>query len=78
MHLVLDRLEVRRALDGIRYCREDNVGIALLDIAMMTFGGEAQQRTEEEYNELFAATRFSQARVVATGTAFSILEARPS
>src|SRR5437763_15620335 len=32
MHLVLDRLEVRRALDGIRYCREENVGIALLDM----------------------------------------------
>jgi hypothetical protein len=57
---------------------QPDIGIALLDIAMMTFGGEARQRTEEEYNELFAATRFGQARVVATGTAFSILEARPS
>jgi hypothetical protein len=49
--------------------------IAILDIAMMTFGGEARQRTEEEYNQLFAATGFRQTRVIATGTAFSILEA---
>jgi len=32
----------------------------------------------EEYNELFAATGFSPARVVGTGTAFSILETRPN
>jgi O-methyltransferase len=57
---------------------QPDVGIALLDIAMMTFGGEARQRTEEEYNELFAATGFSPARVVGTGTAFSILDVRPS
>ena len=57
---------------------QPDIGIALLDIAMMKFGGEARQRTEEEYNELFAATGFSPARVVRTGTAFSILEARPA
>jgi hypothetical protein len=57
---------------------QPDVGIALLDMAMMTFGGEARQRTEEEYNELFAATGFSPARVVRTGTSFSILEVRPS
>lgn len=45
---------------------------------MMTFGGEARQRTEEEYNELFAATGFGLRRVVGTGTAFSILEASPN
>jgi hypothetical protein len=54
-----------------------DVGIALQDIAMMKFGGEARQRTEEGYNELFAATGLSPARVVGTGTAFSILEASP-
>jgi hypothetical protein len=54
-----------------------DVGIALLDIAMMIFGGEARQRTGDEYNELFAATGFSPARLVGTGTAFSILEVKP-
>jgi O-methyltransferase domain len=54
-----------------------DVKIAILDIAMMTFGGEARQRTEEEYNELFAATGFSSARVQGTGTGFSLLEVRP-
>ena len=57
---------------------QPDVGIAILDIAMMTFGGEARQRTEEEYNELFAATGYSLRRVVGTGTAFSILEALPN
>ena len=58
---------------------QPDVGISLLDIAiaMMMFGGEARQRTEEEYNELFAATGFGAARVVGTGTPFSILEVRP-
>lgn len=55
-----------------------DVGIALLDMAMMTFGGEARQRTETEYRELFAATDLLLTRVVETGTAFSILEARSS
>jgi hypothetical protein len=55
-----------------------DIGIALLDITMMMFFGEARQRTVEEYNELFAATGFSSARELETGTAFSILEARPS
>ena len=57
---------------------QPDVGIALLDMAMMTFGGEARQRTEEEYGELFAATRLSLRRIVATGTAFSILEVGPT
>jgi len=56
---------------------QPDVGIALLDMAMMMFGGEARQRTEDEYNELFAATEFGPGRVLATGTAFSILEAKP-
>ena len=57
---------------------QPDIGIALLDIVMMMFGGEARQRTEDEYNELFVATGFSPARVVATATAFSILEAKPN
>ena len=57
---------------------QPDAGIALLDIAMMMFGGEARQRTEAEYNELFAATGFGPARVLGTGTGFSILEVRPS
>ena len=57
---------------------QPDVGIAILDMAMMTFGGEARQRTEEEYIELFAATGLSLVQVVKTGTAFSILEASPS
>ncbi len=56
---------------------QPDVGIAMLDIAMMMFGGEARQRTEAEYNELFAATGFGAARLVGTGTAFSILEVKP-
>jgi O-methyltransferase domain len=55
-----------------------DVGIALLDMVMMMFGGEARQRTETEYNELFAATGFGPALVNGTGTAFSILEAKPN
>jgi hypothetical protein len=55
-----------------------DVGIALLDMAMMTFGGEARQRTEAEYRELFAATELHLTRVVDTGSAFTILEVRPS
>ncbi len=57
---------------------QPDVGIALLDIAMMMFGGEARQRMVEEYNDLFAATGFSPARVLGTGMTFSILETRPS
>jgi len=56
---------------------QPDVGIALLDMAMMAFGGEARQRIEDEYRALFAATGFSLTRVLATGTAFSILESSP-
>jgi hypothetical protein len=54
-----------------------DVGIALLDMAMMMFGGEARQRTEAEYLELFVATEFALKRVVETQSAFSILEVSP-
>jgi hypothetical protein len=51
-----------------------DVTIALLDVAMMIFGGEARQRTIDEYDSLFAATGFGPAREIGTGTGFSILE----
>lgn len=57
---------------------QPDVGIALLDMAMTMFGGEARQRTAEEYDELFAATGFRRSDVIGTGTAFSILEANPT
>jgi hypothetical protein len=57
---------------------QPDAGIAMLDMAMMMFGGEARQRTEAEYNQLFSATGFGSARVIGTGTAFRILEAKPS
>ena len=57
---------------------QPDAGIALLDMVMMMFGGEARQRTEAEYNQLFAATDFGAARVIRRGTAFRILEAKPS
>jgi hypothetical protein len=72
---VADRLLV---IEMVPVPGQPDVGIALLDMTMMMFGGEARQRTVEEYNQLFAATRFAPARVTATGTAFSILEARPT
>jgi len=51
--------------------------IAVLDMRMLMFFGEARQRTKDEYIELFAATGFNLTRVMGTGTAFSILEASP-
>jgi hypothetical protein len=57
---------------------QPDAGIALLDITMMMFFGEARQRTEAEYNQLFSATWFGPARVMGTGTAFNILEAKPN
>ena len=52
--------------------------IAILDIAMMTFGGEARQRTLDEYHALFAATGFEPTRAMPTASKFSIVEARPA
>jgi hypothetical protein len=55
-----------------------DAGIAMLDMAMMIFGGEARQRTEAEYNQLFSRTGFGPAHVIGTGTAFRILETKPT
>jgi hypothetical protein len=56
---------------------EPNPGIAVLDMMMLLYFGEACQRTVEEYSELFRATGFEFTQVVPTASAFSIVEARP-
>jgi hypothetical protein len=56
---------------------EPNPGIAVLDMMMLLYFGEARQRTVEEYGELFRATGLEFTRVVPTPSAFSIVEARP-
>ena len=56
---------------------QPNPGIAMLDMMMLLYFGEARQRTVDEYQELFGATRFELTRVLATPSAFSIVEARP-
>jgi hypothetical protein len=56
---------------------EPNPGIAVLDMMMLLYFGEARQRTVAEYSELFGATGLEYCRVVPTASAFSIVEARP-
>jgi hypothetical protein len=56
---------------------EPNPGIAVLDMMMLLYFGEARQRTVDEYSELFRATRLEFTRVVPTPSAFGIVEARP-
>jgi hypothetical protein len=56
---------------------EPNPGIAVLDMMMLLYFGEARQRTVAEYSELFCATGLEYCRVVHTASAFSIVEARP-
>ncbi len=56
---------------------EPNPGIAVLDMMMLLYFGEARQRTVAEYSELFRATGLQYSRVVSTSSAFSIVEARP-
>jgi hypothetical protein len=56
---------------------EPNPGIAVLDMMMLLYFGEARQRTVDEYSELFRATGLEFTRVVSTPSAFSIVEARP-
>jgi hypothetical protein len=57
---------------------EPNPGIAVLDMMMLLYFGEARQRTVAEYSELFRATGLEYSRVVSTSSAFSIVEARPA
>jgi hypothetical protein len=56
---------------------EPNPGIAVLDMMMLLYFGEARQRTVAEYSDLFCATGLAYSRVVSTSSAFSIVEARP-
>jgi hypothetical protein len=56
---------------------EPNPGIAVLDMMMLLYFGEARQRTVDEYSELFRATGLEFTRMVPTQSAFSIVEARP-
>jgi len=56
---------------------QPNPGVAMLDMMMLLYFGEARQRTVEEYEELFRATGLELTRVMATPSAFSIVEARP-
>jgi len=57
---------------------EPNPGIAVLDMMMLLYFGEARQRTVEEYSELFLAAGLEFTRVVPTNSAFSIVEAQPA
>jgi len=56
---------------------QPNPGLAMIDMMMLLYFGEARQRTAEEYEELFKATGFALTRVIATPNAFSIVEAKP-
>lgn len=56
---------------------QPNPGVAMLDMMMLLYFGEARQRTVEEYVELFRTTGLELTRVMATPSAFSIVEARP-
>jgi hypothetical protein len=56
---------------------QPNPGVAMLDMMMLLYFGEARQRAVEEYEVLFGATGFELTRVLATPSAFSIVEARP-
>jgi len=52
--------------------------VAILDMMMLLYFGEARQRTVEEYEALFDATGFRLSRVLDTPTAFGIVEAAPA
>jgi hypothetical protein len=56
---------------------EPHPGLAVLDMMMLLYFGEARQRTVAEYSELFQAVGLEHTRVVPTASAFSIVEARP-
>jgi len=54
-------------------CRP-NMQTALNDISMLVTFGEARQRTEDEYRQLFSACGFLLFRLVSSGGRFSIVE----
>jgi hypothetical protein len=51
--------------------------VGLADVNMLTLFGEARQRTETEYRDLFAKHALELAAVLPTESAFSLVEARP-
>lgn len=56
---------------------EPNPQVGVIDMIMLMYFGEARQRTEEEYRQLFSSTDFALTRVIPTAGAFSIVEASP-
>lgn len=57
-------------------CEPDRL-VALADIHMLTLFGDARQRTEAEYRELFAGHGLVLEAVLPTTGSFSLVEARP-
>lgn len=58
-------------------CRP-SIPVAMIDVTMLMYFGEARQRTVDEYKKLFESTGFTLGRVLPTGGAFSIVEAQPA
>ena len=56
---------------------QPSVPVALVDMTMLMYFGEARQRTVDEYKKLFDSTGFAIGRVLPTTGPFSIVEARP-
>jgi len=56
---------------------EPNAHVAVIDLIMLMYFGEARQRTLDEYRTLFGETGFALNRVLPTSGAFSIIEAKP-
>jgi hypothetical protein len=57
---------------------EPDPGVAILDMMMLLYFGEARQRTVAEYEALFGASGLELTRVIPTPSAFSIVEAQPA
>jgi hypothetical protein len=55
---------------------EPNIGVAIMDIGMMAFAGEARQRTVNEYADLFTSAGLELTRVLPTTTSFQFVEAK--
>ena len=56
---------------------QPSIPVAMIDMTMLMYFGEARQRTVDEYKKLFESTGFTLGRVLPTAGAFSIVEARP-
>ena len=69
-----DRLLV---VEGVTVPCEPNRLVGLADVNMLTLFGEARQRTEAEYGDLFLLHGLELVGVVPTESAFSLVEARP-